>query len=107
MPNSCVYVTLVSKPAGATIFADGTNMGITPKIIDQEFINSIPSGSNTFKLTYRGYQDATLILDLAAKKLKIKSIDELDIVVAIGMIDPATGLPSCMSSLVTVTMTKK
>lgn len=107
MPNSCVYATLVSKPAGATIFANGTNMGITPKIIDQAFIDSIPSGSNTFKLIYRGYQDATLILDLATKKLNIKSIDELDIIMAIGMIDPTTGLPSCMSSLVTISMAKK
>lgn len=97
----------MSKPSGATIFADGTNMGITPKIIDQTFIESIPSGSNTFKLTSRGYQDATLTLDLTAKKLSIKSIDEFDMTIAIGMVDPTTGLPACMSSLVTISLAKK
>ena len=107
MPSQCIFATLLSKPSGATIFADGTNMGTTPKIIDQTLIESIPSGSNTFKLTYSGYQDATLRLDLVAKTLSIKSIDELDITIAIGIIDPVTGLPACMSSLITVTLTRK
>lgn len=104
MPSQCIFATLLSKPSGATIFADGTKIGTTPKIIDH---TSIPSGSNTFKLTYRGYQDATLTIDLAAKKLNIKSIDELDMTIAVGMVDPTTDLPSCMSSLVTVSLAKK
>ncbi len=107
MPDQCIYATLLSKPSGATIFADGTNMGTTPKIIDQTFIDSIPSGSNTFKLTYRGYYDAILTLDLAAKKLNIKSIDELDITIAVGMLNHETGLPNCMSSLITISLIRK
>lgn len=74
-------VLLNSIPSGAAIIAQ-VDIGKTPMIIDQALLESIPSG--TFKMTYPGYKEMTVKIDLMQQNINIKSIGEIDIEIITG-----------------------
>lgn len=74
-------IILNSIPDKASIAAQ-VNIGKTPMIIDETLLESIPSG--TFKMTYPGYKDLVVKLDLKQQNINIKSIGEIDIELIIG-----------------------
>ena len=47
-------ISVSSTPPGATVYLDGTNMGISPLMIP-----SVSYGTHTLRITYSGYQDSS------------------------------------------------
>lgn len=69
-------VMLYSDPSGASIVSQ-IKIGQTPMSIDETLLKKIPSG--IFKMTYPGYKDLIIKIDLKQQNINVKSIGEIDI----------------------------